>query len=138
MSDRYGELSDDLDLIAKHLEIEGRHEAKAYRAAADTIRTTSFIPPDPSDLDGIGTSLREDIEEWRAYGSIERLERLNDKRPWLTELTTVQGIGPKTAESLADAGITTREELEEAIDSDEILDVRGIGEKTAEKLGRNI
>lgn len=138
MSNRYDELSNDLDLMAKHLELDGRHEAKAYRAAADTIRTTSFIPPDPSDLDGIGTSLREDIEEWRAYGSIERLERMNEERPWLVELTSVSGIGPKTAESLADAGIESTEELEEAIESGEILDVRGIGQKTADRLDRNL
>ncbi len=49
------------------------------------------------------------------------------------DLTSIEGIGPKTAEALMEAGYKTVEELK-GITEEKLLEVKGIGKKTAEKI----
>jgi transcription antitermination factor NusA-like protein len=48
-------------------------------------------------------------------------------------LTSIEGVGPKTAEQLMEAGYDTVEKIA-AMSDEEILAVPGIGEKTAQKI----
>jgi len=48
-------------------------------------------------------------------------------------IQAIEGIGPKTAEALSEAGYKTLEDLKKA-SKEELLKVKGIGEKTAEKI----
>jgi predicted flap endonuclease-1-like 5' DNA nuclease len=48
-------------------------------------------------------------------------------------LTSIEGVGPKTAEQLIQAGYDTIEKIA-AMSDEEILAVPGIGEKTAQKI----
>jgi transcription termination/antitermination protein NusA len=50
-----------------------------------------------------------------------------------SELSGVEGIGPKTAEALAQAGFLTVEDLKKA-SKEELMAVKGIGQKTVEKI----
>jgi transcription termination/antitermination protein NusA len=50
-----------------------------------------------------------------------------------TSLTSIEGVGPKTAEDLIQAGYDTVEKIA-AMSDEEILAVPGIGEKTAQKI----
>jgi N utilization substance protein A len=50
-----------------------------------------------------------------------------------TDLTNVEGVGPKTAEMLRQAGYDTVEKIA-AMSDEDILAVPGIGEKTAQKI----
>lgn len=138
MSD-FDELADDLDEIALHLKLEGNsYQANQYRKASDSLRRADFLPPDPSQLDDIGEAIRDDIAEWRAFGEIDRLTRMREKRPWLAPLTRVAGLGPKTAQSLnEEKDITTIDELIEILDDGTIEEVSGIGPKTATKFRRS-
>ncbi len=49
------------------------------------------------------------------------------------ELEALEGVGPKTAKALAEAGYTTVEQLKNASKED-LLNVKGIGQKTIEKI----
>jgi DNA repair protein RadA len=50
-----------------------------------------------------------------------------------SSLTSIEGVGPKTAEQLRQAGYDTVEKIA-AMSDEEILAVPGIGEKTAQKI----
>lgn len=136
---RKEELSEALDEIAVHLEVARGEAANAYRLAADVVRRVDAIPPDPKELDGIGDTLRSEIIEFRTTGRITRLEELREEFPYVNNLTKVDGVGPARAKTIHDElGISTIDELEEAVESGDILDVHGIGEARAEKIERNI
>lgn len=136
---RFEDLADALDEIALHLRLEERsYQANQYRKASESLRKADFIPPDPSDLPDVGDAIRDDIAEYRAFGEIERLEDMRAKRPYLSSLTRVAGLGPKTAETLnEEKGVETIDELIELLDSGEIEEVSGIGPKTATKFRRS-
>jgi len=64
----------------------------------------------------------------------EALSRmLEASRRRASPVTAIEGIGEKTAQKLAEAGITTLGELLDK-SAEELAQVEGIGEKTAEKL----
>jgi predicted flap endonuclease-1-like 5' DNA nuclease len=50
-----------------------------------------------------------------------------------SDLTIIEGVGPKTAEQLIEAGYDTVEKIA-AMSDEEILAIPGIGEKTAQKI----
>ncbi len=56
-----------------------------------------------------------------------------ENEPAGSNLTSIEGVGPKTAEQLVQAGYDTVEKIA-AMSDEEILAVPGIGEKTAQKI----
>lgn len=128
------EIADQLAEIGAHLEADGKdREAIAYSNAADTLQTRETIPPDPSELDGIGETIRDNIMEYQRTGSIEKLDELKEEYPYLEELRQVDGVGPKTATKLNDElGISHVGELIDR--EDELPAAHRVGEKTAANL----
>lgn len=123
-----------LEQIAVHLEADGQdREAIGYSKAADTLRRTNFIPANPSELDGVGSTIRDDIIEYQQTGESSKLDALREKHPYLEPLCRVDGIGPKTARRIHDElGIETPEEIVEQ--APELTRVPRVGEKTALNL----
>lgn len=103
----------ELDHYEDHLVAAGRDgKAHSVRQARRSIHEASTIPPDPSVLDGIGEYLRDVIVEFRASGEIAELSELRERRPYLDELTEVDGVGPKRAVRLYEqAGVETVDDL---------------------------
>lgn len=134
------DLSEALDEIAAHLEVSDEHyKAPAYRRAADVVRTADAIPPDPKQMHGIGDSIRDKIIEFRATGSIDELDELRDRYPYVTRLTKIDGIGPKTAKQLyEDFGAETIRDVSEMCETGEIKTVSGIGDATAETIKESV
>jgi N utilization substance protein A len=60
-------------------------------------------------------------------------EAAESDAPEGTDLMSIEGVGPKTAEQLKQAGYDTIEKIA-AMSDEEILAVPGIGEKTAQKI----
>lgn len=140
MARRYGTLADALDDLSLHFRAEDRGRlARDCQKAASALREAEHMPPDPSEIYGIDVSVRDYIAEWRAFGEIERLDQLNAKRPYLTNLATIAKVGPTTAERLyEEAGLETVEDVK-AYDSERDLEnISGIGPKTATTIRRSI
>ncbi|KJS56563.1 phosphoesterase [Streptomyces rubellomurinus subsp. indigoferus] len=115
--------------------------ARAYEKAA---RAVGEYPEDVAGLDakglqqipGVGKSTAEKVAEFLATGRIPALEELRAKIPsGVREMTAVPGVGPKRALALhRDLGISSVDELAEAIRADKLSGLAGFGERSGEKI----
>src|SRR3989344_7973416 len=136
--------------IGEYLEMEGvAFKPRAYEKAAEAIEVFS------DDLDalykkggiqavkmvpGIGKSIAEKIEEFLKTGKMSYYEELKKKTPVnLSELTKIEGLGPKKIKSLYEhLGIKNLKDLERAIAAGKIKKLEGFGEKSEEKLKKGL
>jgi len=95
------DLAEVLEEFSTYLELDGQEgRAHAYGRASRALRKRRFIPPNPSDIDNIGPSIRTVIAQYQRSGEIEELSALKDEYSWFDELGQVDGIGPSRAEQL--------------------------------------
>jgi DNA polymerase (family X) len=116
-------------------------KARVYEKAA---RAIAGYPSDVSTLDvkglqqipNVGKSIAEKIVEYFSTGGVQAMERLRAKVPaGVRELTRIPTLGPKKAMVLyEDLGVTSIDELRDAILAGKLADQRGFGAKTAENL----
>ncbi len=88
------------------------------------------------DIPGVGVSIAEKIEELLRTGRVKYYEALKKKAPVnLSELTAVEGLGPKSIKKLYQKlGITGLKELEKAARAGKIGTLEGFGKKSEEKI----
>ena len=119
--------------------------ARSYEKAA---RSIGAYPKDIAALDekallaipAVGKNMAHRIREYVDRGSMHELEELREMvPPGIRELTRVPGLGPKKAVLLNDElGVTTLEELQDAIANHRLRGIKGLGPKTEENLKRGI
>ncbi len=133
--------------MAELLEIKGDNPFKirAYRRASQNIESLASDISDWSigelqKIPGIGKDLANKIEEFRAKGKIQSLEELKQEIPeGLSLLTSVPGIGPKTARLVFDKfNVTNIADLEKIIKSHKLKSLPGIQEKTEQNILKGI
>ncbi|GII21625.1 DNA polymerase/3'-5' exonuclease PolX [Planosporangium mesophilum] len=117
------------------------YRIRAYENAA---RTIAGYPADVSHLDleslreipNVGRSIAEKIIEHFSTGRVASLEELREQIPaGVRELTTIPTLGPRRAMTLyTDLGISSVEQLEDAIHSGMLEEQHGFGPKTAANL----
>jgi DNA polymerase/3'-5' exonuclease PolX len=94
-------LVDTLEEYSAYLELDGQEgRSHAYQKAANSIRGRRMIPPDPSDIDGVGDAIRTKIAKYQRSGEINELSALKEEYSWFGELKEVNGIGPSRAEQI--------------------------------------
>ena len=129
--------------IADFLEIqEVEFKPRAYRTAARNIESLSepieeiHDRGELEDIEGVGESLAEKIAEYLETGELEYYQDLKADLPIDIEaITSVEGVGPKTAKELYQGlGISTLEELEAAAEAGEISTIEGFGEKSQQNI----
>jgi DNA polymerase (family 10) len=129
--------------LADLMEITGaeRFRILAYRRAAETISRLGVDVGTLSDkeltsLRGVGVATAKKIREFLETGRMEKLDELRLVVPaGVRELTSLAGLGPKKAMLLhAELGISTLDDLREAIEKQRVRAVRGLGTKTEENL----
>ncbi len=132
-----------LNEIADFLEIQDvDYKPRAYRTAARNIESLSEDIQDIhekgelEEIDGVGESIAEKIEEYLETGEIEYHQDLKQELPInIDAITSVEGVGPKTAKKLYQAlGIRTLEDLEKAAQEGKIAEVEGFGEKSQQNI----
>jgi len=124
---------------------EDRFKPRAYEKAA---RSVGGYHADLRDLDErgilaipqVGKSIADKILEYLADGRIGELEELRAEiPPGVRAMTAIPGLGPKKAIVLyRERGISSVDELLEAIDRDELAGLKGFGAKTQENILRGV
>jgi DNA polymerase (family 10) len=119
--------------------------ARSYEKAAAAL---GAYPKDVATLDEkalqqiptIGKSMATRIREYAEKASLHELEELRELvPPGVRELTRIPGLGPKKAVLLnQELGISTIDELSQAIAEHKLRGIKGLGTKTEETLARNI
>jgi len=145
-----------LEEVARVLEDQhaNPYRVRAYRRAAETLRRLERPVaevlaerglPGLQAFPGIGESLARSIRDIVVTGRLPMLDRLRGRSDPVALLSSVPGIGRRTAERLHhDLGIDTLEELESAAHDGRLATVEGFGEKRlagvrdslAQRLGR--
>ena len=129
------------------LKEESTFTIRAYQRAARTIEhlptELSQLVSEESDLrqiPGIGEAISAKINELVTTGRLEYMEGLKAEFPdGILALMDVPGIGPKTALRISkEMGISSVEELEQAIVEGRLSAMPRLGEKTAENILRHI
>lgn len=147
------EISDMLNEIADMLSIDetktSRFEVRAYRNAALTISTMQEPIEEIyrkggvkalMELPGIGKGIAGNIEEFVKTGRMRKYAELKRRYPInFKELTSLEGMGPKTAAELhRRLRIKDISGLKEAIGKHKIAGLPGFGERSEEQFGESI
>ncbi|WP_340101431.1 DNA polymerase/3'-5' exonuclease PolX [Salinibaculum salinum] len=129
--------------IADFLEIEDvEYKPQAYRTAARNIESLSepveeiHEREELEEIEGVGESIAEKVAEYLETGHLEYYENLKADLPVDIEaITSVEGVGPKTAKTLyLELGVATLEDLERAAEAGEIAALEGFGEKSQQNI----
>jgi DNA polymerase (family 10) len=142
---RNAEIAELLEAYADLLAAQGvDYKPKVYERAAESIRDS---PEDIEELaaegpeavrriQDVGESISEKVVEAVETGTFEQLDEKRAEIPVeMAELTSVEGVGPKTVGDLYRAlDVRDLEDLERAAREGEIRDVSGFGEKTEQNI----
>jgi DNA polymerase (family 10) len=131
--------------IADLLELKGENvfKIRAYQKAARAIeyypRELKIMIDDGEDLHnipGVGEAIAKKATELVTTGQLGYYENLKAEfPPGVTNLLTLPGIGPKTANRLSnELGISSVDELERAINEGRVAKLFRLGEKTADNI----
>jgi len=130
--------------IADLLQIKGDsiHRVLAYRNAGEVIRdlprdlTAIHQEGKLTEVQGIGKTLAEKIEEILTTQNLEFWDRLtNEVPPSLLEILHINGVGPKKAKLFwQELDITTLAQLETAAQNGELQKLSGMGKKSEQKI----
>ena len=134
-----------LERIADLLEIRGENAFKirAYRLAAVQVENLGEELRDILEragtldaIEGFGPAISEKVETLVRSGRSPYLEGLEAEiPPTLLEITSLPGVGPRTAAMVwKELGVTTMDELQAACDTGRLQGLPRMGRKTIEKI----
>jgi len=138
------EIADRLEALAGLLDLSGSspYAPRAYRRAAETIRSTEAPIPDlvrtgrVRDLRGIGPGIEARLRELVETGRLAELDELEGEvSPELVGIGRMLGLGPQVASEVGRSlGVRTLDELRAAAADGRLGQVPGIGPKTEAKI----
>lgn len=125
---------------------ENRFRAIAFDRAARAVEAldepvSEYIENDAlTEIDGIGSSIAEDIIHYAREGRIPVLESLRERIPeGIIDWLEVSGLGPKNIVKIhEELGITGLDELKEACRDGRVAGLEGLGKKSAKKILNSI
>jgi len=142
---RNDEIASLLEEYADRIEAQGvDYKHRTYRRAAESIRdhprpieeVAEGGPEAVQEMQDVGESISKKVVEAVETDTFEQLEEVREELPVeMAELTSVEGVGPKTVGDLYEAlGVRDLDDLENAAREGEIRDVSGFGEKTEQNI----
>ena len=135
------------DEIADLLDLQGvAFKPVAYRRAARNIDSLEgdinklASEGELEEIPGVGENMAKKIDELVKTGKLGYLDRLRAEVPkGLVELLRVPEVGPKTAVVLhEELGISSIEQLKDAVLNHRLHSIKGFGEKTEERILQGI
>lgn len=95
---------------------------------------------DLSQINGVGKSIVEAIQNLKITGTFPQLEQLTEKTPTgILEVLQIKGLGPKKVKILwEELGITSTHELMEACQAGKVAQIKGFGQKTQDTIIQNL
>jgi DNA polymerase (family X) len=117
--------------------IRARMYTKAARAIAAHPQDVSQLTPAALlQIPGVGKSIAKKVGEITATGSFAELEAVRTDVPaGVRELTRIPALGPRRALQLyRELGVSSPEQLRQAIDDGQLDGLKGFGARSAEKL----
>ncbi len=142
------ELAKVFDTIGDLLEIKGENpfRIRSYRRAAQTIdrypESMERVAAEGrlEEIDGIGKTIAEKIQELEETGKLAFLEELQSGFPdGLLELLEIGGMGPKKVKLVwEELGVTNLAALETACQEGKVRALKGMGAKSEEKILKGI
>jgi DNA polymerase (family 10) len=146
-----GEISGILREIGEYLQMreESIFKVKAYEKAAESIASLLEEVADIykkggvyalKEISGVGQTIAEKIAELLETGHLRYYAKLKKETPVrLSELTRVEGLGPKSILRLyKELGVRNLKQLEEAAKKGKIKGLKGFGEKSEENILRGV
>lgn len=137
-----------LDLAAALLELSGADKFRflSYRKAATAIRAwpeqvATLAEQDRlTEIPGVGDKMASNVAQIVARGSFAALDDLAATvPPTLAEVMRVPGVGPKRAMLLHQKlGVSTLDDLADALADGRVARVGGVGAKTADKIASGL
>jgi len=133
--------------IADLLDLQGvAFKPVAYRRAARNIEALEddfekiVAEGRLKDIPGVGDAMTKKIEELVTTAELRYLKQLRSEVPaGLVDLLRVPDVGPKTAMILyKELGISSIDQLKDAVLNHRLLGIKGFGEKTEEKILQGI
>ena len=135
--------------MAAMLEIKGDSvfKIRAYQRAANTIEQLSWslaaaaaAGDDLRKIPGVGKAISEKVQEYVATGHVAAYDRLAEELPPnVLDLLEVPGMGPKTVKAaVAELGIGSVAELEQAALDGRLAQLPRMGKKSADNILRHI
>lgn len=144
------EIAKILSEISFYLEMEGEpFKPRAYEKAASVIEALDTPLKDIykkeglkgiEDIENIGASIAEKIEELLKTGKLKYYEQLKKKYPIdLENLSRIEGLGLKSIKKLYEKlKITNMTDLEKAAREGKIRKIEGFGEKTEQNILKSL
>ncbi|HEY3263863.1 MAG TPA: DNA polymerase/3'-5' exonuclease PolX [Actinomycetota bacterium] len=121
------------------------YKPRSYEKAARSIGgyhadVASLDPAGILGIPNVGKSIGDKVVELLSTGRIEALEELREQIPdGVRAMMGVPGLGPKKANVLyRELGISSVEQLLEALDSNRLEGLKGFGPKTEENIRRGV
>ena len=137
-----------LNVMADMLELknDNPYRVKAYRKAARTVYHLDedlrdvYLRNAVGEIPGIGSRMRDQIEEMLETGSCNLFAQLRHEVPQgLLDMLSIPGLGHKTIRNLyQELGIDNLEELAAAAEAGQIRTVPGMGAKTESNILKGI
>lgn len=136
------EVADLLRNVATALTLQKANsfQVRAYENAADSIEHLTADLGDLweedklKDVPGIGKGLQEHLNELFKTGKVKHFESVMAEFPKVIyQLIKIPGVGPKTAQELAELGVKNLEDLEEKLEKGTLVE-KGFSQKIAEKI----
>lgn len=139
MALRNADVAELFELLASLSELDGAivHKVIAYRRAAEQFRSA----PESiermaeegrlTELPGVGKTIAAKVDEIRATGTMQALEKLRATYPdGLVAVMRVPGVGPKTAKRLhAELGVDGPDALRAVCEAGALRELKGLGPK---------